>query len=363
MSAATLELYNSLELLAILQDPRLTISTRPWRNFFTPRVITSEQERIGFAEIDARRPVAPLMFANAPGRPIFAEDGMRIEYYRPAYTKPKDAVGAIEAQTQTAEELLRLQPVQSPQSRFNAKILKILRFHDQAIDRRIDLMVAQALLYGKIRLEHYSDAGVLIQSDILDFEREPTLTINDDARRWSSTGFDIFDDIQRTIDQVANAKFGGVVSNVVMGAEAASLFLKSPSIKDKLDTNFRGSEDVAINRGIIRTDPMNPFAYLGSLGAGIDCWRAAGAGNQFQNADLSYSEILNTKDVLFTSPSVDLVEAYGAIMDVSNLFAVPKWPKMWDENDPSQRFVMTQSAPLVIVPQPNGTARQVAIPR
>ena len=354
-------IYSSLELLAIIQDPRLSISTRPWRNFFSPRVHLSEQREIAFAEIEASRPVAPFMYANLPGRPIFKEDGMALEWFRPAYTKPKDQVMPGEVQGRTAEELLGISGPQSLQSRFDRKVLRILQFHDQAIDRLVDWMFAHALIYAQVPVKYQTESGLDGEEVIIDFGRDPAHNIAYDAgRNWAGNNFDIVGDIETTANMVANAEFGGNVDTLLLGSEAAARFTASARTKDSplqmlLDRNIRGADDIMARRGIIIDDPMNPFTYLGNL-SGIDVWRVAGRGNQFQNADGTFANIVEPKQAVYISSGVDAVEAYGAIMDVNNLVAVPKWPKMWDENDPSARFIMTQSAPLAIVPYPNSTA-------
>jgi len=41
-------------------------------------------------------------------------------------------------------------------------------------------------------------------------------------------------------------------------------------------------------------------------------------------------------------------QIFGAIMDHDNLTAAKYFPKMWDQDDPSVRNLMTQSAPLIV---------------
>ena len=271
-----------------------------------------------------------------------------------------------EVQGRTAEELLGIQSPQTLQARFNRKVLRILPFHDQAIDRLVDWMFATSLIYARIPVQYQTESGLDGETVVIDYGRDPAHTINDNARHWSQNDFDILEDIEKTVNLIAQAEFGGNVDTVLLGSEAAGLFTRQARLKDSplnqlLDRNTSGAEDIRIRRGIIADDPMNPFTYLGTV-SGIDVWRVSGRGNQFQNADGTFADIVEPKQAVYVSSSVDAVEAYGAIMDVNNLLAVPKWPKMWDEQDPSARFIMTQSAPLAIVPYPNATAVQTVLP-
>jgi hypothetical protein len=50
------------------------------------------------------------------------------------------------------------------------------------------------------------------------------------------------------------------------------------------------------------------------------------------------------------------VRAFGAILDSkAGLQALPIFAKMWDQEDPSVTFVMSQSAPLMVPRDPNGS--------
>jgi hypothetical protein len=42
-------------------------------------------------------------------------------------------------------------------------------------------------------------------------------------------------------------------------------------------------------------------------------------------------------------------------MEVGNLVAASRYPKEWDEQDPSARFLMTQSAPLPLLGRAEAT--------
>ena len=56
--------------------------------------------------------------------------------------------------------------------------------------------------------------------------------------------------------------------------------------------------------------------------------------------------------------AINGISCYGAIMDRrAQLQALSMFPKVWDEEDPSVTYSMTQSAPLMVPLRPNNTFR------
>ena len=362
------DIYTSDVLIEVMFDPRQTISTSPWRRFLQPsRTIFSEQEEIRFDKLEASRRVAPFMHANAPGRPIYRGDGESIRLFRPAYTKPKDAVRPGEFLAKTGPESSRRIPLQTPESRMNQRIINILNFHRESIERLWDYMYAKALMDGRITMRYMSDDGNMAgQVVTLDYDRAMGHTLDANAfdalyDLWSAAGANVWDSIQSIVDTVAAAEFGGPVTDILMGSSAARAFLNyfndgsDQGGRSRLQTDITGAEQVRVSRGIVRTDPMNPFTYLGQLDSNLDCWKVSGAGNQFQNDDKSFVDVMGEWDVVFVAPAVEMIQAYGAILEVNELRATDIHVKMFDEQDPSVRYIMSQSSPLPIVVNPNAT--------
>lgn len=55
------------------------------------------------------------------------------------------------------------------------------------------------------------------------------------------------------------------------------------------------------------------------------------------------------------------MKAFGAILDTDSLEPADIYPKMWDNKDPSARFIMSQSAPLMIPVNPNATVKATPV--
>lgn len=354
-----LDIYTPLDLYEIMFDERQTVSTSQWLNMFFPNTFYSTQEEIAFGKINASRKIAPFMLPNEPGKPIYRREGESLVSYRPAYTKPKDAIRPTEMLQMTTGELVRRVPLQTPQARYDAEVLRITQFHRNSIQRLWDYMAAKAVLNGTLVVPYYQPNGLPGQSVTIDFGRAAghTITLGAGAR-WGEVGVNIFDNLQTWIDVVANAEFGGSVTDIILGSQAAVPFMASADILAKMSTDYSGTTQVLINRGIINTDPLNPFTFLGQLSNGLRVWRYSGPASKFQNDDGSYTDIMDPRDVLLASSAVDGVRAFGAILDnAANLEVSDIFVKMWDQEDPSARFIMSQSAPLMIPTNPNCTLR------
>ena len=365
MDEFALDIYTPRELLAVMFDPRQTISTTQWRRLVGTRTYRSDQRQIMFDKIRASRPIAPFMHPNVAGRPIFRREGEQVYSFTPAYTKPKDVVMPGEMLELTPGELVGREALQSPEARAAQTVIAILRYHREAIERLWDYMIARSTIDGKLTIRYMTDGGLDAPPITIDYGRDPDHEVMlAGGQRWGQAGISIFDNLQKWVDIVGNAEFGGVVTDVFMGSSAAAAFVadadnESGSLYKKMNRDFRGSEELTINRGIIRTDPMNPFTYLGTLGSGISCWKVSGPGNQFQNDDRSSTDIMGTNEVVLVAPNVEMIMAFGAIQDINSLRAQEIFVKMWDENDPSGRVVMSQSAPLAIPVNPNATFKAI----
>jgi hypothetical protein len=68
-------------------------------------------------------------------------------------------------------------------------------------------------------------------------------------------------------------------------------------------------------------------------------------------------------DVIGTGGSLNGTRCYGAIRDKrAGLAAMSLFPKMWDQEDPSVTYTMTQSAPLMVPGNPNNSFRLKSSP-
>ncbi|MEP1254355.1 MAG: major capsid protein, partial [Alphaproteobacteria bacterium] len=160
-------------------------------------------------------------------------------------------------------------------------------------------------------------------------------------------------------DLAAAAEFGAAPTDVMLGSKAYAAFMADEDVQKKLDKDVKGVDSVQLNQGLIVKDPLDPFTKVGYIGA-VTVWLVSGIGNTFKSNNAT-ANVLEPHEVLLASRAVDGVKAFGAILDVESLQPADIFPKMWDENDPSARFIMSQSAPLMIPVNPNATVKATPV--
>ena len=344
--AITQNIYDTSTLLGVMTE--LEPPTTFWLDLAFPSTLTFDDEWVDFGKISDTRKLAPLVVPTAQGLPIYsaAERTYRV---KPAYLKPKDAVTAAHMIRRRAGlgEMLSATPL-SPSARYDASVAAIQQQHYNAILRRWDWMAAEAILYGKVTLvgEAYPEA-------VVDYGRDAghTVVLGSGAR-WGDSGVKPLANLDAWINTVTNAKFSGPVTKVIMGPAAWAVFSQDADVKELLMADRRQTSGTSLNLGLGDGTQMQ---YKGMLGQNLELWVYS---DYYETLLGSAVPFMDTRDVLLIGPNVQGVQCFGAILDVgANFQAMPIFPKMWNQEDPSATFVMTQSAPLPVVVNPNNTLR------
>lgn len=339
-------LYDSAELLGIMQK---TEADNPpstfWLDRFFPGRMTFTTRYIEFGEIIENRTMAPLVMPLAPGRPTVKEAAERTRF-APAYVKPKDSVMAVEAFAPNPVAVLNGEKP-SAKANWDYAVAKIMKKHLDVCALREEWMAAKTILDGKLVLESQDYPRAVV-----DFGRDPNLDIVLAAgTRWADAGVNIADQFENWRIVGRSAKFSGAFTAAILGREAWAAMRVNPSIKDLLDTRYRGS-----TTNLKTLEPGNGMEVesKGFLGD-IEILTYSG---WIEDEQGNHVDLMNPKDILFHGSSVGGVLAYGAIADKGAEFrALPRFTKMWDEEDPSQTNILTQSAPLTVPRRINNTMR------
>lgn len=314
-----------------------------WLNLCFPSVQTFNTEYIDFDVFEGGRRVAPFVAPNVQGK-VMSELGFTTKRFKPAYVKPKHIVTPDRVLKRRAGEPYT--GALSPQARADAIIADILREHNDMHVRRRELMAFAAISAGEITV-----AGENYPSQTVQFGRDATHTVNLTAGdRWSETTADPLADIDGWMTKL-HRKAGVVATRATMGVDAYAAFIKNADVLAQLDVR-RVNDPMALNLG-----PGNgePAQYKGRLGNGLEIWTYA---DIYENDAGTQVEVMDSRDVILTSPGVEGVQCYGAILDAdAGFIATDMFAKMWKENDPSAIFLMTQSAPLMVPMRPNATLK------
>ena len=306
---------------------------------FFPTTQTEESEEIHFDQEADIMGLAPFVSPLVEGR-VIESAGFTTKSFKPAYIKPKSAVDPSRAIKRYKGE-----PIAgnlSPEARAERISTDILLQHRSLIDRRKEWMASSVLRTGAVTI-----SGELYQTVSVSFGRDAALTVTlTGGNRWGQAGIEPLDSLQDWAD-LTLTKSGSPALNVVMDTATWKVFRANATVKQRLDLLRAGGSptmalDAKLNFG---------GTFMGNLD-GFNIWVYAG----------NYKDDAGTVTAIIPSGTVimcgDLggVQAYGAILDeAAGLQALPMFSKSWVQQDPSRRFIMTQSAPLLVPYRVNAT--------
>lgn len=338
--------YNTTELIGV----QTRVRTRPdgfWRRQFTTTILSDKEEvQFDVVERDDRR-LAPFVAPNVQGR-VMAERGYTAKLFRPAYVKPKHIIDPSKALPRMAGEALGGE--MSVEARFDAHVALALRSQDEMIARREDWMAAQAIINGQVLISGEDYPAVTV-----DFGRHASLTyVLAGTARWSESAADPLGDIA-TARRNSYERSNAPITNVVFGLSAWARFLADTRVQALLNNDLRGTQSDFNRSTAFLTG--EPFEYQGQIsgfagGGQLNLWTYS---NIFRDDAGNAQNFLDPDHVVGFGGAVDGHAMYGAILDRRALRPLARFPKMWEQEDPSVTYCMTQSAPLMVPVEPQNT--------
>lgn len=343
-------LYSTTTLLGVMRDDDAMMPPSSyWLDLAFPSIMMFDTEFIDFGQISDQRKIAPLVVPTAQGRPVYSA-GERMSRVKPAYVKPKDPVSASRM-IQRAAGLgeLNVNSTWSPQQRYNAIVADILRTHRRAIERRWEWLASQAVQFGAVTLE--DDA---YPRTVVDFERAANHTITlSGGNVWGASGVSILGSVESWKKRVRDATFGGPTNRLTIGSAVWEVMRQDEEVRELLKVDFRPSNNgLSLNLGIREGLDVE---FVGRLSGTTDVYVYS---DFYHEADNTVVPFMDPRDVVLTGPNIRGVRCFGAIQDLkAGLQSMAMFPKMWDSEDPSATFIMTQSAPLMVPVNPNASLR------
>lgn len=341
-----LSLYDTASLVAMVEQ------MKPPSNFlldtFFPGVVTASTEFVAVDVYVGKRRLAPFVSPLVEGK--FVESlGMTTNQFKPAYVKPKTRLDPFRPVRRMIGEQIGGQSV-SPVEREAQNLAFELAEQITSIDRRLEWMAAQALVNGSVTI-----SGENYDAQTIAFGRDASLTIAlSGAARWGQTG--VYPSESLLDWSALTLKAAGLpVTDVIFTPAAWKLFRKDPNVVQVIQS-FQNAEPTLRASGV-----------------------AAGVGGQFLgkwgqfNLWLYYDWYIDPTDgvekpmiadgtVLMGSNQLNGVRSFASIIDPELGYQTAMYaPKSWTTQDPAARWLMTQSAPLVIPTNVNASLAATVI--
>ena len=301
-------------------------------NSFFQTFQTEQSEEIHFDVDSGRRRLAPFVSPVVAGQ-VVQSQGYTTKSFKPAYIKDKRVFDANRPFKRAIGE--RIGGQLTPDQRLQLALAGDLSDQIGMLTRRQEVMAAEVLRTGKITVE-----GDLYPRVVVDFGRHADLTPSalTSTARWGQSAAKPLENLQDWSLAVTKHS-GATASTVIMDAKSYAAFSADPAVKELLD-RFRGQD--ALNPTVLGEGGR----FMGSLG-NFDIWVYAGWYEHPTTGALT--PYLPDGTVIITSPDLEGVRAYGAIKDETAGFqALPFFSKSWIEQDPAVRYLLLQSAPLIV---------------
>jgi hypothetical protein len=307
---------------------------------YFPNTQSETSEEIHFDTLNGARRLAPFVSPYVEGQ-IVESLGFKTATYKPAYIKDKRVFDMNRPLKRSAGE--QIGGTLSPGARLRAMVAQDLTDQLNMLRRRLEVMAGEVLATGKLTItgDKYPTANV-------DFGRAGGNTITAPTL-WSAAGAKPLDDLQDW-GQISLKQTGAQLLDLVMTVDVWKVFRNDPSVKDRM----------SMYRTLGALPELNPQAQLTEGGVymgNVDGFNIfVYSGWYVDPADGVEKPILPAGTLILTGPQLEGVQAYGAIRDEqAGLQALSYFAKSWLQEDPSVRFIMLQSAPLIVPYRPNAS--------
>jgi Phage major capsid protein E len=317
---------------SLLAPPQFLLS------HFFPIEQTEQAEEIHFDTLHKTRRLAPFVSQVVAGK-IVRSEGFTTSTFKPAYIKDKRIFEPDRPFKRAAGEPIggRI----SPMERLARSLTIDLQDQKHMVDRRLETMAAEALLTGGVTI-----TGDEYPTQHVDFVRDPALTVTlPTLQNWNQAAISPLDNLQDWA-QLILKKSGAMAVDAVMPVDVWKIFRKHPQIEPRLK--------LFNNAATLKQDAQKT-EYAEFMG-GIDGFNIFVYAGWYLDDNGTEQPILPPGKVLLVSRSLDGVRAFGAIHDEEAGFqALPYFPKSWTEPDPAVRYLLMQSAPLVVPTRVNAS--------
>jgi len=310
---------------------------------FFPNVQTSDKEEILFDVTDSKPRISPFVSPLLPGK-VVDSGGYRTKSFKPAYVKDKRRFDANIPYKRVAGETIG--GSLSPNQRYERALATTLTDQLDNLTRREEVMAAEILRTGKVVV-----SGDGYPAQTVDFGREGELTkALSGSATWESSGVNPLDNLEDWAITIQD-KSGVVAKTVVMDPKAWKVFRSNATVQKYLDIRRGTSNSLNIDPSIRSEDVK--ARYVGAIGD-FDIYVY---NDTYINDNGETAKLLPDKTVLLGSrDGLEGTRCYGAIHDEkANWTATRYFTKSWLEEDPSVRWLLLQSAPLVVPYRPNAS--------
>lgn len=340
MNEQSMNIFDTATLVGVV--PNLMTSQNWLLDRYFSNVVTSDTEYVSIDVDVGLRRMAPFCSPLVEGKMVESRR-YQTNTFKPAYIKDKRVPDLRKPVRRQIGERIGGEYTAAEREMLNIQF----EMEDQIdnLNRRQEWMAACALVNGMVTIE-----GEGFETTVVDFGRDSELTVTlSGSDKWPTsvpagqTNTKPTDDIEEWQTRVLQ-KSGSVPTDLVFTNKSWRAFRLDTTIKDNA----------------ITFPALSPFGNQVNAGAQIQ--KGAVYKGRWGNFDLWlyndwFINPLNNQEepmipdgaVLMTGAELMGTRAYGMILDPAfNYGPMAYAPKTWLQQDPAQRILLMQSAPIVI---------------
>jgi hypothetical protein len=337
-------IYDTNVLIQVV--PNLKLAQQFLLDKFFPNIVTSDSEKVSIDIDVGKRRMSPFVSPLVEGK-LVEQRRYQTNEFTPAYVKDKRAPDLLKPVKRMIGE--RIGGELSGEEREMANLYAEMTDQVDILNRRLEWMAAQALATGKLTVE-----GDGFEKVTIDYGRDPSLTVARAGNaQWTVANVlagtaSPTSDIDAWQRQILKAS-GAVVTDIVFTTSSWVGFKADPILKGAIIFPTLNPSGNVINPGA-RIE--QGAVYMGHWGQ-YDLWVY---NDWFVDENNHESPMLTDGTVVMSGANLMGTRAFGMIKDPTfNYKAMPYAPKTWVAEDPAQRYIMMQSAPLVIPSRVNAS--------
>lgn len=337
-----IDLYSPAVLNRVVQDLKGGVSTFLLDTFF-PEISVSDQEEIFFDVLTGKPRMAPFVSPLVEGQ-VVQSRGYATKSFKPAYIKDKRLLedGKATRRRAGAPIAVAVDPMENRQLTLANESVDQL----EMLNRRQEWMAAQALLTGTVTI-----SGEKYPTTVVNFGRDASLTVTLTGNAvWGGSNSDPVGDLETFAGLVSTASGANAV-DVVMAQDAWNKFKADPKVEKLIDKAAGLSARTDLDLGPDAT--RGGATFKGTIGD-FRIW--VYTASYVDEAGATQKYIPDGRIMLGSASQVEGVRHYGAIRDEAAGFQpLDYFSKSWTQPDPAGRWLMLQSAPLIVPYRPNAT--------
>lgn len=337
-----MDLYSTAALSGVIY--RLRPLPTFFLDTFFPSVSVSDKEEIYFDVVEEKPRITPFVHPLRAGK-LIENVGYATKSFKPAYVKDKRVHTPNKAIKRLPGEALLGSLTQ--EQRMAAILANDLQEQRKMLERRFEVMAAEAIIFGTQTIK---GDGIDAQ---LNFGRDSALDIvlAGDAK-WDSANNSNRGQQIEDWDQLLLDTAGVNCDAIVMDRKAWRL------LKDDATFKARLLQPNAAVQPDLRVLPMRNVEGVSYKGMYGDFPVYVYSHTYIDPFDGQTKNVMPDFTVVLASNKVDGVRHFGAIQDLdAGLMPLEFFVKSWTEEEPSQRLLLAQSAPLMVPYRPNATLR------